>query len=124
MLNKAALAGCLLAILGSAPANAQCEWPLIEMAVDEANTAIRRIKGATSLEDAQNYARRLQSAMEGSSLQMAMCECHLVQSEFDDAETYSRRARNASDRDDFVYQINRAIRSFNAAIDAINMRIC
>jgi len=122
--KAALLATSLFLMTASTPALARCEWPLVRMAVDEGNTAVRRIKTASSLDEAQTYARRFQSAMEDAAMQMLMCECILVQSEFDDAETYSRRAKNASDGDDFVHQMNRAIRSFNAAVDAINMRVC
>jgi hypothetical protein len=50
------------------------------------------------------------------------CGCHMAYSEFDDAASRARRARDSSDSGELVDNLNRAIRYYNDALQAL--RIC
>lgn len=87
--------------------------------VDEARSKLRRAAGETDLESAKDNARRAKNALEDAASAASECGCSAAYSELDDAASKARRARDAYDSDEFVYQINRSIRSFNAALDAL-----
>lgn len=92
---------------------------MLSYSVDDARTKLRRAATETTVEDAKDQARRAKSALEEAALAAMDCRCDLAYNEFDDAATRARRARDANDADEFVEHLNRSIRSFNAAIDAL-----
>lgn len=102
----------------SAPAHAvTCN--MLSYNVDEARSKLRRAASGSNLEDAQDQARRANSALEDAAMSAMDCGCHIAYSEFDDAATRARRARDASDGDEFADNLRRAIRSYNSALQAL-----
>ncbi len=89
--------------------------------VEEARSKLRRAANETDLEQAKDAARRARTALDDAAMSAQDCKCQMAWSEFDTAATRARRARDADDADDFVDNLNGSIRSFNSAIDAINM---
>jgi hypothetical protein len=84
--------------------------------VDDARSKLRRAATESDFEDAKDYARRAKSSLEDAAMSAMNCGCDLAYSEFDSAATKARRARDADSPEDFVYELNRAIRDFNSAI--------
>jgi hypothetical protein len=102
----------------SLPASARsCDS--LSYTVDEVRSKLRRAAGETELESAKDAARRAKNALEDAAYAAMECECSWAYSEFDDAATKARRARDADSGDEFVDQLNRSIRSFNSALDAL-----
>jgi hypothetical protein len=97
-----------------------CE--MLSLNVDEARTALQRAARASDLDEGRDSARRAKSALEDASMSAMDCKCDMTYMEFDDAATRARRARDASDGREFVENLNRAIRSYNSALDAV--RVC
>lgn len=92
---------------------------MLSYAVDDARTKLRRAANETDLEDAKDYARRAKSALEDAAMAAMDCKCDMAYSEFDSAASRARRARDADDSEEFVDSLNRAIRSFNSALEAL-----
>lgn len=90
--------------------------------VDDARSKLRRAANESTLEDAKDQARRAKSALEDAAQSAMDCKCDMAYSEFDDAAVRARRARDASDPDEFVDNLNRSIRSYNSALQAL--RLC
>lgn len=92
---------------------------MLVMNVDDARTKLRRAANETDFEAAKDYARRAKRALDDSAMSAMDCKCSMAHMEFDTASSYARRARNADTADEFIASLNRAIRSFNAAINAL-----
>lgn len=92
---------------------------MLSMNVDDARTKLRRAARETDLEAAKDYARRAKSALDDAAMSAMDCKCHMAYSEFDTAASRARRARDADSADEFVDSLNRAIRAFNSAFDAL-----
>lgn len=87
--------------------------------MEDSRTQLRRAINESDFESAKNYARRARSALDDASMSAMDCGCLNLQYELDDASTRARRARDAYDYEDFANNINRAVRSFNSAIELI-----
>jgi hypothetical protein len=92
---------------------------MLSMNVDDARTKLLRAARETDLEAAKDYARRATSALDDAAMSAMDCKCDMAYIEFDTAASRARRARNADSADEFVYSLNRAIRAFNSALDAL-----
>lgn len=92
---------------------------MLTYAVDDARTKLKRAANETDFEDAKDYARRARSALDDAAMAAMDCKCDMAYMEFDSAATRARRARDADDPEEFVDSLNRAIRSFNSAIEAL-----
>jgi len=73
----------------------------------------------TDFESAKDYARRAKSALDDAAMAAMDCKCDMAYSEFDTAASRARRARDADDVDEFDDSLNRSIRSFNSALEAL-----
>jgi hypothetical protein len=87
--------------------------------VDDARTRLRRAANETNFEAAKDLARRARNALDDAASSAQDCKCDEGYLEFDDAATRARRARNADSAEDFMYNLNRSIKSFNSALDAL-----
>lgn len=92
---------------------------MLSSAVDETRARLKRAADETALEDAKDYARRAKSALDEAALAAMDCKCDTAYSEFDTAATRARRARDADTVEEFVDALNRSIRSFNSALNAL-----
>lgn len=110
----------LFLTLTSQQASAACSSSLMNMYLDDAKTALRRISSASDLDEAQSQARRLKSAADSLEIEVMSCNCWMAQSEFSDASSRARRAQNADDVDDFNSHIKRAARAISDGVDAFN----
>lgn len=118
LLFISAIALCLLfTVVLDAPAS-MCS--MISFAVDDARTKLKRAANETDFESAKDYARRAKSALDDAAMAAMDCKCDMAYMEFDSAASHARRARNADEPDEFVHSLNRAIRSFNSAIEALS----
>jgi vacuolar-type H+-ATPase subunit E/Vma4 len=95
---------------------------MLSFNVDEARSKLKRATNETDLESAKDAARRAKNALEEAAYSARDCGCDTAAMEFDSAATKARRARDASNADEFVDELNRAIRSYNSAIDFL--RLC
>ncbi len=95
---------------------------MLLMNVDDARTKLRRAADETDFDSAKDYARRAKNALEDAAMSAMDCQCGMAHMEFDTAASNARRARDADTPDEFVDSLNRAIRSFNSALNAL--RIC
>ncbi len=95
---------------------------MLSYSIDDARTKLKRAANETDLESAKDYARRAKVALDDSAMAAMDCECIMAYSDFDTAASRARRARNADDANEFVDSLNRSIRSFNSALEAL--RIC
>lgn len=89
--------------------------------VDDARAKLRRAANETDFEAAKDSARRAKSSLEDASMSAMDCRCDMAYIEFDSAASYARRAAYADSPEEFVDSLNRAIRAFNAALDALQM---
>ncbi len=89
--------------------------------VDDARSRLQRAAKASDLDEGRDQARRAKSALEDASMSAMDCRCDMAHMEFDDAAARARRARDASDGQEFVEYLNRVIKSYNAALDAVRM---
>lgn len=87
--------------------------------VDDARTKLKRAANETDFESAKDYARRAKSALDDAAMAAMDCKCTMAYSEFDTAASRARRARDADTVEEFVDSLNRSIRSFNSALDAL-----
>ena len=94
---------------------------MLQFNVDDARTELRRAANETDFEAAKDYARRAKSSLEDAAMSAMDCGCDMAHMEFDTAATHARRARNAYSPKEFIYSLNRAIRAFNSAIEALRM---
>jgi len=92
---------------------------MLSYAVDDARTKLKRAANESDFEDAKDYARRAKSALDDAAMAVMDCKCDMAYMEFDSAALRARRARDADDPEEFVDSLNRAIRSFNSAIEAL-----
>ena len=115
--SKAAL---VLALMVFTPIAQASNCSMLSFAVDDARTKLKRAVNETDFEDAKDYARRAKGALDDASMAAMDCRCDMAQMEFDSAATRARRARDADDPEEFVDSLNRAIRSFNSAIEALH----
>jgi hypothetical protein len=95
---------------------------MLSYAVDDARTKLKRGRQWNNFEDAKDRARRAKSALDDAAMAAMDCNCDMAYTEFDTAASRARRARNADNPEEFVDSLNRAIRSFNSAIEAL--RVC
>lgn len=114
--GKAAL---VLALMVFAPFAQSSNCSMLSYAVDDARTKLKRAANETYFEGARDYARRAKSALDDASMAAMDCRCDIAQMEFDSAATRARRARDADDPEEFADSLNRSIRSFNSAIEAL-----
>jgi hypothetical protein len=92
---------------------------MLSFSLDDARTQLRRAINESDFEYAKDYARKARSALDDASMSAMDCGCLNLQMELDDAATKARRARDAYDADEFVSNINRAIRGFNSSIELL-----
>ena len=95
---------------------------MLSYSVDEARTELKRAANETDFESAKDYARRARSALDDAAMAAMDCKCDMAFMEFDTAASRARRARDADTVDELVDSLNRSIRSFNSALDAL--RFC
>ena len=117
---KLKLAAMLLASSFSLIATAStCD--MLTSSVDDARTKLRRAANESTLEDAKDQARRARNALDDAASAAQDCKCDTAYSEFDDAATRARRARDADNAEEFVENLNRSIRYFNSALEALKL---
>ena len=87
--------------------------------IDDARTRLRRAANETNLGEAKDLARRARNALDDAASSAQDCKCDEAYSEFDDAATRARRARDSDSAEDYVYNLNRSIKSFNSALTAL-----
>jgi hypothetical protein len=92
---------------------------MLSYAIDDARTKLKRAANETDFEDAKDYARRARSALDDAAMAAMDCKCDMAYSEFDTAASRARRARDADTVEEFVDSLNRSIRSFNSALNAL-----
>lgn len=92
---------------------------MLAMNVDDARTQLRRAADENDFDAAKDYARRAKSALEDAAMSAMDCQCSMAHMEFDTAASYARRARNADAAEEFIDSLNRAIRAFNSALNAL-----
>lgn len=92
---------------------------MLSYAIDDARTKLKRAANETDFEDAKDYARRARSALNDAAMAAMDCGCNMAYNEFDTAASRARRARDADTVEEFVNSLNRSIRSFNSALDAL-----
>lgn len=92
---------------------------MLSMNVGDARSALRKAARETDLDSAQDYARRAKNGLEDSAMSAMDCGCDTAYMEFDDAASHARRARDADEVHQFVHELDRAIRAFNFALDAL-----
>ena len=90
--------------------------------IDDARSRLQRALNTSDLDEGKDQARRAKSALEDASMSAMDCKCNTAYMEFDDSSVRARRARDASDGQEFIDSLNRAVRSYNSALDA--MRTC
>jgi len=88
--------------------------------VDDARSNLRRAANETDFESAKNYARRAKNSLEEAAMSAMDCKCDMAYMEFDTAASHARRASYADDPEEFVYSLNRSIRAFNSALEALS----
>lgn len=110
----------ILLFLAAVPGASASTCDVISYAVDDARMKLKRAAKETDLEDAKDHARRAKNALESAAMNAMGCECDMAYMEFDSAASHARRARDADDPGEFVNSLNKAIRSFNSAILALN----
>lgn len=89
--------------------------------VDDARSRLQLAARTSDLDEGKDQSRRAKNALEEASLSAMDCKCDLAYMEFNDAAVRARRARDASDKEEFIKNLNRAIRSYNSALDAVRM---
>ena len=92
---------------------------MLSYSVDDAHAKLKRAANETDFEAAKDYARRANSALDDAAMAAMDCRCDMAYSELDAAASRARRARNADTVEEFVESLNRSIRSFNSALDAL-----
>lgn len=107
------------AVLASTTLSVACSPSDFGMAADDLN----RLARATTVEDAQIRARRARNSVELAEMSIASC-CFLASMELSESARHLRRATNEDDAAELMEHRRRAIRSFNAAIDNWNTRLC
>lgn len=117
ILQTAGLLVLLLSVVSLSALASDCNMLLSN--VDDARTKLKRAANETDLESAKDYARRAKNALEDTAISATDCECDTASSAFDTAASHARRARDADNPEEFVDSLHRAIRAFNAALDAL-----
>lgn len=92
---------------------------MLSYAVDDASTKLKRAANETDFEAAKDYARRARSALDDAAMAAMDCKCTMAYNEFDTAASRARTARDADTVEEFVDSLNRSIRSFNSALNAL-----
>jgi len=92
---------------------------MLTYSLDEARTQLLRAINESDFDFAKDYARKARSALDDASMSAMDCGCLNLQMELDDAATKARRARDAYDADEFVSNIDRAVRGFNSSIELL-----
>lgn len=92
---------------------------MLSFAINDARTKLKRASNETDFEDAKDYARRARSALDDAAMAAMDCKCDMAYSEFDTAASRARRARDADTGEEFIDSLNRSIRSFNSALNAL-----
>jgi len=114
--NSLALVFALAAFVPNAHAS---NCGMLSYSIDDARTKLKRAANETDFESAKDYARRAKSALDDAAMAAMDCKCDMAYSEFDTAASRARRARDADDVNEFVDSLNRSIRSFNSALEAL-----
>lgn len=107
------------AVLASTTVSVACSPSDFGMAADDLN----RLARATTVEDAQIRARRARNSVELAEMSISSC-CFLASMELSESARHLRRAANEDDPVELMDHRGRAIRSFHAAIDNWNARLC
>jgi len=94
---------------------------MLRFNVDDARTKLGRAANETDFEAAKDYARRAKNSLQGAAMSAMDCGCDMAVMEFDTAATHAKRARDADSPQEFIDSLNRAIRAFNSALDALRM---
>jgi len=89
--------------------------------IDYAQTKLQQTLSETDFESAKDYARLAKNALQDAAISSMDCGCDMAFLEFDTAATYAKRARDADTPREFVESLNRAIRSFNSGLDALQL---
>lgn len=93
---------------------------MLSFNVDDARNKLRRAANETDFESAKNYARLAKSSLDDAAMSAMDCKCEMAFIEFDTAASHARRASYADGPEEFVYSLNRSIRAFNSALEALN----
>jgi len=94
---------------------------MLLFSIDEARTNLRRAANETNFEAAKDYARHARRSLEDAAMSAMVCGCDVAYMEFDTAGTHARRAGDAYSPQEVVDSLNRAIRAFNSALEALRM---
>ncbi len=94
---------------------------MLSYSVEDARTKLRRAARESDLESAKDAARRARSSLDDASIAAMDCKCTVAFAEFDSASTWARRARDADSGAEFTEALNRAIKNFNYALDALQV---
>ena len=109
----------VFALVAFAPIAHASSCDMLSYSIDDARTKLKRAANETDFDSAKEHARRAKSALEAAAMAAMDCECVMAHSEFDTAASRARRARDADNVDEFVDSLNRSIRSFNSALEAL-----
>ena len=94
---------------------------MLGLNVDDARSNLRRAANETDFEVAKDYARRAKRSLDDAAMSAMDCGCDMAFVEFDTAATHAKRARDANTPPEFVDSLNRAIKAFNSAIEALQI---
>ena len=108
-----------LTLAAVAPMAHASSCSMLSYSMDEARSKLKRAANETDFESAKDYARRARSALDDAAMAAMDCGCIMVYSELDTAASRARRARDADDANEYVDSLNRSIRSFNSALEAL-----
>jgi hypothetical protein len=101
-----------------------CYPESLRSSIDDAAIYLNRAARASSVSEAQDYARRAYSALGDVESNLGQCNCWNPASEFGNAAIYARRARDENNPSELSDYLQRAIQGFNTGIDAINAGLC
>jgi len=110
----------LLAVLLSPFQVSAYSCEMLSSSIDDSRRWLKRAAEETDLDAAKDYMRKAKNSLEETASALRDCGCDFAASEFDDASTKARRARDATDVEDFSYQFDRAVKAYNAGLEAIS----
>ena len=107
------------AVLASTTVSVACSPSDFGVPADD----LRRLARATTVEEARMRARQARNSVELAEVSMASC-CFLASMNLGESARLLRRAAIEDDPAELMGYRRRAIRSFNAAINNWNARLC
>jgi hypothetical protein len=115
-----ATAALVISVCWAGPAGA-ASCGSLKSNLDDARSQLVRASKSSGAKEGTPYARRAASALSDASGSAKGCGCSRAASDLDDAEAKARRAARANDDEGETYfdELNRAIRYYNSALDAL-----